>query len=107
MAAAKLVYQPEGAEAREWAFDPDGMRSDTLEAIEDATGWTAAEWLDFLVRGSIKALRALLWVNLRKLEPGLDFGAVSFSATEIQFEFTEESGPKDSPTESAESGTGD
>lgn len=108
--ARKLVYAPEGAEPREWVFDPDRMRSPELEAIEDATGWTTAEWLDLLGRGSMRALRALVWVNLRQHVPDLEFSAVSFDATEVNFvtdDAEEADGPKEAATDSAESGTGD
>lgn len=104
----KLTYTPEGAEPREWVFDPDRMRSEALEAIEDVTGWTTAEWLDLLGRGSMRALRALVWVNLRNQVPDLEFSAVSFDATEVNFvtDDAEAEDPKESATDSAESGTG-
>lgn len=83
----KFIYKPEGAEPLSWAFDPDKMKSSELIAIEDATGWTAAEWGDAAERGSIKAVHALLWVMLRRDRPTLTLDQVpDFDMTEVDFE---------------------
>jgi hypothetical protein len=83
----KFIYKPEGADPLSWDFDPDKMKSSELIAIEEATGWTAAEWGDAAERGSVKAVNALLWVMLRRDRPGLDLDQVpDFDMTEIDFE---------------------
>lgn len=79
----RLTYTPEGAESKSWPIEPDEMDSLTIEAIEDATDWTFAEWADRLERGSVKALRALLWVFLRESSPDLPFDSVVFKPAEI------------------------
>lgn len=82
-----LIYKPEGAEPKSWDIEPDNMTSDLLEAIEDATDWTIAEWVNRLQRGSIKAIHALLWVLLRQDSPDLPFDAVVFTASDFDIDF--------------------
>lgn len=105
---ATLVYRPEGTDSPlRINADPDDMDSLTLEAIEDATGWTSYEWLDNLSRGSVKAVHALLWIALRERTPDLDYSAVRFKMSEVDFE-DEATGAAEDPkgSGSAESGTG-
>lgn len=91
----KFIYRPEGAEPLSWTFEFEKMKSSELIAIEDSTGWTAAEWGDAAERGSIKAVNALLWVMLRRDRPGLELDQVpDFDMSEIAFEAADKPAPK-------------
>jgi len=66
-----LIYKPEGADPRQWTFAPDKLLSSEAEAIEKVTGTTYEEFGQALIKGSVRARRALLWVLLKRDEPTL------------------------------------
>lgn len=66
-----LIYRPEGADERRWTFSPDKLLSSEAEAIEKVTGLTYEEFGQALIKGSMTARRALLWVHLKREEPTL------------------------------------
>jgi len=66
-----LTYAPEGAEPRKWPVEPAKMMTSEAEAIEKVTGMTWDEFGLALVKGSVVARRALLWVMLKRSEPTL------------------------------------
>jgi len=84
-------YRPEGAEPRQWEFVPDKLMVAEAEAIEKATHLTYAEFGAELVKGSMTARRALLWVLLKRTEPTLRHTQVDFptGAVELEFEQSE------------------
>ncbi len=66
-----LIYKPEGADERRWTFAPDKLLSSEAEAIEKVTEMTYQEFGQALVKGSMRARRALLWVMLKREDPPL------------------------------------
>ncbi len=66
-----LIYRPEGATERRWTYAPDKLLSSEAEAIEKVTGITYEEFGQALIKGSMTARRALLWVLLKREEPTL------------------------------------
>jgi hypothetical protein len=73
-----------------WVFSEDDTDNTDLIDIEDATGWTTAEWLDQIGRGSMRALTALVWHFQRKDKPGLALVDVKFRAKDLGVEFLRE-----------------
>jgi hypothetical protein len=86
----KFVYQPEGAEPREWDWEPLKMSSKDAELVESKTGMLFADWVDAVPRGSMLALHALLFVLLRKDSPGLQWDQVEFSLGETGWRLGDE-----------------
>lgn len=85
----KFVYKPEGADRREWDFDPNRILNVEAEAIERETGLTWAEVTEQLGKGSIRAIHGVLWVLLKRSTPTLKYADVQFRLDEIDFEVDE------------------
>lgn len=85
-----FVYQPEGAEPREWPWEPYKMSSKDAELIEEKTGLLFGEWVDAAPRGSIKALRALLFVLLRRDTPGLQYDHLQFTTGDVYWRLSDD-----------------
>ena len=70
----KLIYTPEGGEARTWEFRPKELTYPQAEAIEDLGFWdTFGDFGRAFQAGNRKALRAALWHFLRLENPKLKF----------------------------------
>jgi hypothetical protein len=80
-------YTPEGAEKRTWTYSPDKMMASEVEAIEKVTHMTYAEFSIDLVKGSVTARRALLWVLLKRTEPTLRHAQVDFPFAAVEMEY--------------------
>lgn len=85
-----FTYRPEGAEAREYPFEPNRLMSPEAEAIERVTGVTFAKWQELILEGSMLCTRAFLWVMLKRSEPTLKFDQVMLSMSEVGFRYTAE-----------------
>lgn len=82
----KLVYQPDEGERQDWVINLITMPSFEAELLEAMGGpaWgTYEEFGNLLSRGSVRALRALLWMMLRRANPRLDFDDVIFRHHEL------------------------
>lgn len=73
-----VIYSPDEGEQQRWLFSPRTLMAVEAEAIERVTGLTFMEFGQALVRGSMAALRALVWVLLKRQEPTLKFADVDF-----------------------------
>lgn len=82
-----LVYKPEGGEEQRWPFNPKKLRAAEAEQIEKVTGWDFAEFGQHLQKGSILALRALLWTFQRRTHEVLKFRDVDFAVGEVDLLF--------------------
>lgn len=82
----KLVYQPEGADKREWEFNPNRLMSPEIEVIERHTGLTYVEWVDAVGNGSVTALHGLLFVLLKRTIPTLKWTDVQFCMEDLGWE---------------------
>lgn len=82
-----VTYAPSEGERREWEYKSADLPSGEAEDIEDAVGITFEEWQASLLQGGAKARRALLWVLLKREQPGLKFGDVSFRLGELGVDF--------------------
>jgi hypothetical protein len=78
-----VTYKPDGGDVQEWSFHPRKMPSNEAEAIERATDMTWAEFSAQVMKGSVRARRALLWILLRRTHPTLKFADVAFTMDEL------------------------
>jgi hypothetical protein len=85
----KVTYAPEGVEPLVWDYLPGKMLNVESELIEDVTGWTFEEFGVALLKGSMKAKHALLWVFLKRKSPGLRYETVQFTRNELGIDFSE------------------
>lgn len=86
----RFVYRPDGVEPRSWEFEPAKMMSPEAEAIERLTKMTFVQWQSAVQDGSMLAIRALLWVLLKRSNPGIKFESLEFSMGEIDWELGEQ-----------------
>jgi len=82
----EITYSPEGEESRSWQFTPRRLKTLEAEAIEGVGGEL---WEDFDTFGRLffknnrRALRAALWVLMRRDDPNLRFETLSIGAMDI------------------------
>ena len=81
-----ITYQPEGAQPTTWDFKPQKLLNAEAEAIERHTGWTFDEFQDRLMKGSVLAMRALLFVMLKRGDPTLKWDAVQFALGDVKLD---------------------
>jgi hypothetical protein len=97
-----ITYTPHDGEPREWPFDPDEIDNTDAELIELCGGelWDSYdEWLYMMGRGNMRSYRAILWMLLRRTNPGLEFDAVKFRRSDLTARIMDD--------EPAESGKGE
>lgn len=80
----KFIYQPEGAQAQEWPFQPGKLLSPESEAIEKVTGLYLPAWQEAVAEGSQRAMRAFLWVMLKRQQSTLKFDQLQVAADEME-----------------------
>jgi hypothetical protein len=87
-----FIYTPEGREddPYRWEWAPGRIPSPDAEIIERRTGMLFPKWTKAAADGSIIALHAFLFVQLRKQRPTLEWDQVVFTQDEVRFEFTED-----------------
>lgn len=85
-----FVYQPDEGDRQEWWFDPHKIKTREAEAIEKKTGWDWEEFGTHLIKGSVVARRALLWMFLRRVHPVLKFEDLDFAVSEVTLEYSKE-----------------
>lgn len=86
----KFVYKPEGADPREWEFDPTRLMSPEVETIERHTGLTFNQWVEAVGNGSFLAFHGLLYVLLKRTTPTLKWTDVQFCMADIDMAMTTE-----------------
>lgn len=86
----RFIYKPEGAEPREWDYNPDKFMNAEAEEIERRTGMTFGEWSEAVMKTSVRAIHGLLYVLLKRETPTLKWDQVVFSMSEIDLELTVE-----------------
>jgi hypothetical protein len=80
-------YAPEGVEPRQWTFAPDRLMASEAEAIEKVTHLTYEQFGVALIKGSVSARRALLWVLLKREEPTLRNASVDPAVGSMSLEY--------------------
>lgn len=86
----KFVYKPEGADPREWDFDPTRLMSPEVESIERHTGLAFTEWVEAIGKGSFLAFHGLLYVLLKRTTPTLKWTDVQFCMADIDMAMSRE-----------------
>lgn len=82
-----LTYKPSGQEPQQWVYEPGKLRVSEAEAIEDRTGMPyGGDFKLALLKGNVRARRALLWTFLRRQHPALSYADVDFADEEVQLE---------------------
>ena len=83
-----LVYAPADGDEQRWEFQLGRLRVMEIEAIEKRTDMAYdTEFRENLLKGQVRARRALLWTMLRRQHPTLRFDDVDFAADELRLEF--------------------
>lgn len=77
-------------QGKTYTFSDDDLDNFDLMDIEDVTGLATSDWQDALLKGSGRALTALVWILRRKSEPSLEFKDVRFKLNEIALENDED-----------------
>lgn len=80
-------YTPEGATEREWTFSPEKLMASEAEAIEKVTGLTYEEFGQALIKGSVAARRALLWVLLKREDAPLRHSQVDVPVGSVSVDY--------------------
>src|SRR5450631_2098130 len=70
-------------DGKEHDFDEASLTNTEVMAIEAACGCTYGEWSDLLRRNSMQATTALVWVGLRRENPGLAFKDCKFVVRDL------------------------
>lgn len=83
----QLIYTPEGAEPQRFDFRPGKLLSPEAEKIEELTGWSYMEFGEHLMKGSVKAYHALLFIFLRRQDPRISYDSVQFTFDEVDLDF--------------------
>jgi hypothetical protein len=103
----QLTYTPEDGDPQVFDFHVERLMSFEAEALEEAGGeqWeTVHEWANKFDRGSMRAIRAALWIMLRRQQPTLRFSDLVVRVNELKMEedLEPEQGPgKDEPGDSS------
>lgn len=86
----KFVYTANGAEPKSWDFDPAKLMNVEAEAIERITGWPYGEFVERIGQTSMTAIRALLYVYLKRETPTLKPDQVQFSLSNIDLQLDDD-----------------
>jgi hypothetical protein len=78
-----LIYAPEGGERRTWNLKEVRFMATEAEAVERATGVEWQEAKARVIKGSMVALRAVVWVLVKRDEPTLRYSAFDPAEHEI------------------------
>jgi hypothetical protein len=79
----RFVYRPEGADERSWDLDFETMKASEWISIEQKAGFTAGQFGDAIKTGSMLAIKALLWVLMKRSMSTLAWDSLDFSMAEI------------------------
>lgn len=81
-----FIYSPEGVEPKRWRYAPGRLLSVEAEEIERRTGMPFGVWMQSVPLGSILALRAFVYIMLRRETPDLSWDSVQICMDEVDFE---------------------
>ena len=83
-----ITYSPKGGSPQEFLFKPLTALSPDVERIEAIGGDVWDNWDEFkiaLSRGKFRALRAVVWINLRLENPRILFPELVIGVDEITY----------------------
>jgi hypothetical protein len=85
-----IIYAPEGGERQTWNLKEVRFMSSEAEAVERSTGLEWQEAKARVIKGSMLALRAIVWVLVKRDEPALRYGQFDPAENEIGVDFDTE-----------------
>lgn len=89
----KLTFRPTDGEERSFIFRPNELDNREAELIENVGGEAWATWEEFgrkFMLGSIRAYRAALWLLLRRENPRIKFGEISFRVDQLDVDLEDD-----------------
>jgi hypothetical protein len=94
MPALKLTYKPEGVEPRTWTIDPErDIRASEYIAVQKVSGVRGVEALmEGIAATDMLAIKALLWLLLKRDMSTLSWDSLDFTLGEIEFDSDEDPG---------------
>jgi hypothetical protein len=96
MSVQSIKFTAQGASHE---FDVDKLTFAEGRALERVTGSTVAEFFDVLVKGSLTALQALVWVACKRDQPTLTFADLDdWVIADVVFEDPDDSEESEVPT---------
>ena len=93
----RVVLAPKDSEPQTWEFDPDDADNIEAEQLESVGGevWDSyGQWLELMGRYNARAIRAMLWILMRRTDPNMDFDLVRFRTSELDLDVVNEPGPE-------------
>lgn len=85
-----LIYEPEGGERRTWNLKEIRFMSSEAETVERSTGLEWQEAKARVIKGSMLALRAIVWVLVKRDQPALRYTQFDPAENEIGVDFDTE-----------------
>ena len=89
----QLIYTPEDGQRQVFEYKPGRLRSSEAVAIERAGDGSWESYSEFgskLLNSNREALRALLWLMLRRTDPNLQLDQVDPMVEELDLDWDEE-----------------
>lgn len=86
----QVTYKPEGkpTENRSWEFQPEKVRANRAEMIENRYGSRYTEWVKEIQSGQVKARRVLLWHLMNLDQPTFKMEDVpDFAFGELELDY--------------------
>lgn len=85
-----IIYAPEGGERRTWNLKEVRFMSSEAETVERSTGLEWQEAKARVIKGSMLALRAIVWVLVKRDQPALRYTQFDPAEDEIGVDFDTE-----------------
>lgn len=89
----KIIFSPKDGDRREFVFRAGELMSDEAELLEECGGNSWATYEEFgrrFVAGSVRAMRAALWIMLRREQPRLRLADVTFRVDEMDLDYEDD-----------------
>ena len=83
----KIILAPPDGPRQEWDYDLSRITVAELDAIEQVTHLSGLPAFGQAINaGSVRALRALVWVAQKRSDPPLQFDSVDFALVDLSIE---------------------
>ena len=80
-----IAYSPEGEEPKSWDLGEVKLMATEAETIERLTDWTWSEITERLAKGSMIALRSVVFVLAKRDDPTLRYNQFNPPTTELDY----------------------
>ena len=85
-----IIFHPEGGERRTWNLKELRFMSSEAETVERSTGLEWQQAKARVIKGSMLALRAIVWVLVKREDPTLRYSAFDPAENEIGVDYDAE-----------------